>query len=50
MLFHYKDYNTIVKVTIMNYIKEVRQGVDAGHGTSCNLYPANGEGRVGNMD
>jgi hypothetical protein len=31
----------------MEYIKEVRQGVDAGHGTSCNLHPANGEGRVG---
>ena len=30
----------------MEYIKEVRQGVDAGY-TSSNIHPANGEGRVG---
>ena len=30
----------------MEYVKEIRQGVDAGY-TSSNLYPANGEGRVG---
>jgi len=30
----------------MEYIKEIRQGVDAGY-TSSNIHPANGEGRVG---
>jgi hypothetical protein len=30
----------------MEYVKEIRQGVDAGY-TSSNLYPSNGEGRVG---
>jgi hypothetical protein len=31
----------------MEYIKEVRQGVDAGYGITCSLHPANGEGRKG---
>ena len=30
----------------MEYIKEVRQGVDVGY-TSFNLYPSDGEGRIG---
>ena len=32
----------------MEYIKEVRQGVDAGY-TSSNLHPANGEGCKGSQ-
>jgi hypothetical protein len=31
----------------MEYIKEVREGVDAGYGIHCNFHPANGEGRKG---
>jgi hypothetical protein len=31
----------------MEYIKEVRHGVDAGYGIHCSLHPANGEGRKG---
>ena len=31
----------------MEYIKEVRHGVDAGYGIHCNFHPANGEGRKG---
>ena len=31
----------------MEYIKEIRHGVDAGYGADCNFHPANGEGRKG---
>ena len=31
----------------MEYIKEIRHGVDAGYGAHCNFHPANGEGRKG---
>ena len=31
----------------MEYIKEIRHGVDAGYGINCNFHPANGEGRKG---
>jgi hypothetical protein len=35
------------KYNQMEYIKEIRHGVDAGYGAHCNFHPANGEGRKG---
>ena len=35
------------ELSSMEYIKEIRHGVDAGYGANCNFHPANGEGRKG---
>ena len=46
-LFFLSTIQTQQQQRIMEYIKEIRQGVDAGYGANCNFHPANGEGRKG---